>query len=376
MTDEQPAGTHTLIDLFAGCGGMTQGFVNLGFRPKLAVEWELSAAATYAANFGEHHIFWGDIADLPDESVPKVDVVIGGPPCQGFSNLGTRNAKDPRNRLWREYVRVVAHARPQIFVIENVDRFRSSHEFGLLEDEIYSGTLQDYSIEVAILNAADFGVPQRRRRTIVVGSRIGRPEMPVGHYAQRGSGERAWRTVRDAFADIPHEAGLPNLPNSIVELFGQPIGGVFKATDLHLGRHPRPLSLQRYDCIPPGGGRFDLPDELMPDCWRNKPTGTTDVMGRMRWDAPSLTVRTEFFKPEKGQYLHPEWTADAPDSRVNRPITHWEAARLQGFPDDFVWCGKKIEIARQIGNAVPVGLGEAIAGSVLDQLEAPIPMFA
>ena len=102
-------------------------------------------------------------------------MVIGGPPCQGFSNLGTRDPGDPRNRLWREYVRVVTHARPKMFVIENVDRFRSSHEFGLLEEELRSGELQDYRIDVGILNAADFGVPQRRRRTIVVGSRIGNP---------------------------------------------------------------------------------------------------------------------------------------------------------------------------------------------------------
>ena len=375
MTDEQPNGKYTVMDLFAGCGGMTQGFTNLGFRPTLAVEWELSAAATYAANFGEHHVFWGDIGDLPDASVPKADVVIGGPPCQGFSNLGTRDSGDPRNRLWREYVRVVTLARPKMFVIENVDRFRSSHEFELLEEEIRSGALQDYSIDVAILNAADFGVSQRRRRTIVVGSRIGRPELPVPRYLKDGHGDSAWRTVRDAFVGIPHETDSSDLPDSAVEFFGQTIPGTFKAANLHLGRNPRPLSLQRYDCVPPGGGRFDLPDELLPNCWRNKPSGTTDVMGRMRWDAPSLTVRTEFFKPEKGQYLHPEWTVDAPESRVNRPITHWEAARLQGFPDDFVWCGKKIEIARQIGNAVPVDLAEAIASSVLDQLENPIPMI-
>jgi DNA (cytosine-5)-methyltransferase 1 len=138
--------------------------------------------------------------------------------------------------------------------------------------------------------------------------------------------------------------------------------------DLHLGREPRPLSLLRYDCIPPGGGRFDLPDELLPNCWRNKATGTTDVMGRMRWDRPSLTIRTEFFKPEKGQYLHPQWDPDNPSLRVNRPITHLEAARLQTFPNDFVWCGTKLQIARQIGNAVPVTLATAIARSVLQLL--------
>ncbi len=85
--------------------------------------------------------------------------------------------------------------------------------------------------------------------------------------------------------------------------------------------------------MPPGGGRFDLPDDLLPRCWRDKPTGTTDVMGRMRWDQPSLTIRTEFFKPEKGQYLHPQWEPD-PARRVNRVITHLEAALLQQFPDD------------------------------------------
>jgi DNA (cytosine-5)-methyltransferase 1 len=121
--------------------------------------------------------------------------------------------------------------------------------------------------------------------------------------------------------------------------------------------------------VPPGGGRFDVPTELLPRCWREKPTGTTDVMGRMRWDAPSLTIRTEFFKPEKGQYLHPQWERSEPERRVNRVITHLEAALLQDFPEDFLWCGTKIEIARQIGNAVPVGLAAAIAREVASLLQ-------
>ena len=150
--------------------------------------------------------------------------------------------------------------------------------------------------------------------------------------------------------------------------FGETVPGQFKWLDIHFARNPREQSLLRYDCVPPGGGRFDLPDELLPDCWRNKPTGTTDVMGRMRWDAPSLTIRTEFFKPEKGQYLHPQWDRKNPRRRVNRVITHLEAAQLQDFPESFVWCGSKIEIARQIGNAVPVGLASAVAKQVLTAL--------
>ena len=114
--------------------------------------------------------------------------------------------------------------------------------------------------------------------------------------------------------------------------------------------------------MPPGGGRFDLPDELLPRCWREKPTGTTDVMGRMRWDAPSLTIRTEFFKPEKGQYLHPQWDRRA--RQAGQPGDHPPGGRLlQDFPETFLWCGSKIEIAKQIGNAVPVGLAAAIAAT-------------
>jgi DNA (cytosine-5)-methyltransferase 1 len=145
-----------------------------------------------------------------------------------------------------------------------------------------------------------------------------------------------------------------------VDFFGHTVPGTFKGVEIHLGRRPTKKSLERYDYIPPGGGRFDLPFRLQPNCWRNKPTGTTDVMGRMRWDMPSHTIRTEFFKPEKGAYLHPQWDEEG-NHRVNRPITHLEAALLQDFPEDFLWCGSKIEIARQIGNAVPAGLARAIA---------------
>jgi DNA (cytosine-5)-methyltransferase 1 len=355
----------TTIDLFAGCGGMTAGFARQGFRPVLAVEWNLHAAATYAANFGERHTVWGDIADLADDDIPAADVVIGGPPCQGFSNLGSKDVDDPRNQLWKQYLRVVQRARPRIFVIENVDRFRASSEFQLLLEEADHGLIADYSLTHGVLLAADYGVAQRRPRTIVIGSRIGPVPLPPRTHAKTpGPGERPWAVVRDRIGDeqrFPRRPVTTELPASRTEYFGQRVPGVFKGRDLHFGRRPRDLSLLRYDCVPPGGGRFDLPDELLPRCWREKPTGTTDVMGRMRWDAPSLTIRTEFFKPEKGRYLHPQWDPLDPTRRVNRVITHAEAAALQDFGDDYLWCGSKTEIARQIGNAVPLGLAEAVA---------------
>ncbi len=354
----------TMIDLFAGCGGMTVGFAAEGFEPVLAVEHDLHAAATYAMNFGEEHTYCGDIAAYADVDIPDADVIIGGPPCQGFSNLGSRDVADPRNRLWREYLRFVQAARPQIFVIENVDRFRSSSEFALLKQEEHGGLLNDYTLTDGLLLAADYGVPQRSLRTIVIGSRVGKVELPDSTHSRHGAAGNRWRTVRDAIAGLPERPDTTELPASTVEVFGRAVPGAFKGLDLHVGRRPTQRSLQRYDRIPPGGGRFDLPDELLPVCWRNKPTGTTDVMGRMRWDSPSLTIRTEFFKPEKGQYLHPQYDEHDSVNRVNRPITHLEAARLQNFPPDFLWCGTKIAIAKQIGNAVPAGLAAAVAGQV------------
>jgi DNA (cytosine-5)-methyltransferase 1 len=352
----------TMIDLFAGCGGMTSGFTAKGFTPTLAIEWDLHAAATYAANFGEDHTLWRDIATVRSSEIPKADVVIGGPPCQGFSNLGSKDTHDPRNKLWQEYLRVVEAANPKVFVIENVDRFMRSAEFELLLAESQGGSLAKYELRAGHLNAADFGVGQRRIRTIVIGSRIGPIELPDPTHARKPASRetKPWVTTRRRIGKVPEEPTSKHLPNSIVEFFGERVPGIFKGLDVHLGRTPTPLSRQRYDHVPPGGGRFDVPDHLLPRCWREKPTGTTDVMGRMRWTMPSHTIRTEFFKPEKGAYLHPQWD-ESGEHRVNRPITHYEAALLQDFPEKYLWCGSKIQIAKQIGNAVPVGLACALA---------------
>jgi len=328
-----------------------------------AVEWDEAAAATYAQNFGDH-VVCGDIVEVENSAFSSADVVVGGPPCQGFSQLGTRDPDDPRNLLWEEYARVVRHVQPQVFVLENVPQFLKSGQFELmLEWTNPGGRLEGYEVAYAILNAADYGVAQRRRRVIVIGSRVGSPSIPSPTHGEKD--REPWVGLRDALEGVPFEAGSSDLPERRLA-DGTP--GPFKALELHLSRNPREMSLRRYDSVPPGGNRFDLPEDLLPACWANKPTGTTDVMGRLEWDRPSLTIRTEFFKPEKGRYLHPQWDLDDPSKRVNRPITHWEAARIQGFPDDFVWCGSKIAIAKQIGNAVPVGLAAAIAAHIRDEL--------
>jgi DNA (cytosine-5)-methyltransferase 1 len=335
--------TFDMIDLFAGAGGMTHGFHRAGFRSVFAVEIDPAAAKTYQSNFG-CYVYPGPVEQV--EEFPKADLIIGGPPCQGFSPLGRdrdHHSRAALNELWREFLRAVRQVRPKIFVVENVPEFLKSAQFQTFLAEFDEDRdLPRYRIESQVLNAADFGVPQRRRRGIVIGSRIGKPRWPETTHGRDPKSNRPYATVRQAIGDLPLE----------------PTG-----ENLHFGRNPRPTSIERYRAVPEGGNRFDLarnrPD-LLPDCWKNKASGTTDVFGRLWWDRPAFTIRTEFFKPEKGRYLHPE---------AHRPITHREAARLQTFPDDFVFEGGKIEVARQIGNAVPPLLAEAVARAVRNLLQ-------
>jgi DNA (cytosine-5)-methyltransferase 1 len=348
-------GKMTVIDLFCGAGGFTQGFVDAGFVPIWANDFDPWSVKTYNENFGRHAIC-EDIREVTKHpkkfGLPEyADVVVGGPPCQGFSNLGQRLPDDPRNQLWRQYMKVVELVKPKIFVVENVPPLLKSEEFAEMCREA-----EDLGYEppaAMILNAADFGVPQTRRRTIAVFSRIGAARLPVPtHSEKKAAKKKPWVPVRVAFRSIPAKP----LHNGDVSGDERPLKGEL----LHIGRNPTPKSMKRYEAVPPGGNRWNLPKKLMPECWIKKTKGGTDLFGRLWIDRPSVTIRTEFFKPEKGRYLHPS---------EHRPITHWEAARIQMFPDTFKFRGSKIEIAKQIGNAVPVGLARAIADAVRSQLE-------
>jgi DNA (cytosine-5)-methyltransferase 1 len=337
------------LDLFAGAGGLSLGFAQsgLGYESVFAIEVESAAARTFKRNFG-CPVYDGPIENV--EEFEPADIIIGGPPCQGFSPLGKNRDDDSRsvlNELWQHYLRAVRQVRPIAFVIENVPEFQRSAQYErLLELMETDPDLSEYAYNYGVLNAADYGAPQRRRRGIFMAVRGVEqvpwpPERTHGPHSATG---RPYVTVRDAFD------GLDMYP-ATNEITANEAGG----QDLHFGRTARPMSLERYRAIPEGGNRFDLarnrPD-LLPRCWAEKPTGTADVMGRLWWDRPALTVRTEFFKPEKGRYLHPV---------ADRPITHREATRLQTFPDHFEFEGTKIEVARQIGNAVPPALAEALA---------------
>lgn len=364
-----------MLDLFAGCGGMTRGFLDQGgFDTVGAVEIDSAAAATYAANFDPSgdHTFAGDIAGFTD--VPEVDVIIGGPPCQGFSALGRRDPNDVRNQLWRQFVRIVRESDARMFVFENVDRFARTPEFALLREAAGDGgELADFRTQVFRLNAADFGTPQKRIRTIVVGSRIGPVADPVQTHAKAPVGELSrWRSLREAFLEGPvllePQVREVWLPESTVDFQGESVEGAFKLHDLHLTRQYDLTSEIRYAHIAPGQSRFHLPDELQYPCWRRHTKGAGDVLGRLEWDKPAVTMRTEFFRPEKGRFLHPQWENGG--VQINRALTHAEAAVVQGFDERQLWCGSKAAIARQIGNAVPPPLARAVAEVVAQRLVA------
>jgi|TARA_R100000049_G_C1954802_1_gene107082 DNA (cytosine-5)-methyltransferase 1 len=350
-----------LIDLFSGAGGMSLGFVDRrfcgGFESVLAVDNDAAAIATHKANFSGEAVCGNIETWLADADIPKADVVIGGPPCQGFSLLNKKRDGDARRALWEPFLDVAARSGARVFIMENVAELFRSPEL----DDIRARAQRDgFRTEAAILNAADYGAPQTRRRTIVVGWKPGawQPQFPpLCSHAEPGSDSNlpSWLTVRDAIGDLPRPRRT--------EIKGE------APLDLHIRRNPTEKSIARYKAVPPGGNRFDLQrnaPEITPNCWIKKTSGGTDLFGRLWWDRPSVTIRTEFYKPEKGRYLHPT---------QHRPITHREAARLMGFPDDFKFCGSKVEIARQIGNAVPPALAGSIARMVADLL-APMAKSA
>jgi DNA (cytosine-5)-methyltransferase 1 len=348
--------TLKLIDLFCGAGGMSLGFRNEGIEPLLALDNDAAAIETHKLNFdGE-----ADCANIEEwlqtAEIPQADVVIGGPPCQGFSLLNKKRDGDSRRALWEPYLEIANCSGARVFIMENVAELFRSPE---LDDIRAKAKSFGFESRAAIVNAADYGAPQTRKRTIVVGWRdVAEPDFPprpTHADPAKKLNLPPWRTVRQAIGDLPDPVGT--------EI------GTVAPMNLHFGRTPTERSIARYKAVPIGGNRFDLQrnaPELTPDCWIRKTSGGTDLFGRLWWDRPSVTIRTEFFKPEKGRYLHPE---------QHRPITHREAARLMGFPDDFRFAGNKTHVARQIGNAVPPALAGALGRMVVRMLN-PLAMTA
>ena len=349
---DQERSAIRVLDLFSGAGGLSEGLrtASQRFDTVRAVESDIAAAGSYGRNHGQGTAYTGTVEEwLESEVVPTADLVIGGPPCQGFSALGKQDVLDVRNQLWLRYAEAIRQAQPKYFVLENVPAFLNSIQFTRFKQRCEpKRQLGAYTFRAAVLNAADFGAAQVRRRVIVIGHLrdLPFPGFPVATHERE-----EWLPLKAVLSGLPEYVGKTDLPDEWTEVGKHRLPGAFRTDQLHLTRYYEALSLRRIAHVPAGGNRFDIPTPLLPQCWRRHKTGSGDVMGRLAWDKPSVTIRTEFYKPEKGRYLHPT---------EHRALTLHEAARIQGFPDDYQWVGSKTSIARQIGNAVPIPLGLAI----------------
>lgn len=334
----------TFIDAFSGTGGLSLGLVNAGLHPIYAFDLDELACKTYQKNL-EGPVEYRSIHTLNRQSIVACfgvpDVVVGGPPCQGFSTQRRGSPIDKRNDLVTSYFHFALSLKPRVIVMENVPGVLGtrgrSHMISILGLLYKHG----YDSVAGIVDAAWFGVPQHRRRALVVAWDPARAK-PFA-FEELKKVDRV-RTVRDAIGD------LPSPPMDFTE---------HPKFQNHARVRMSGKNLERIGYVPQGGGRLDIPEHLWLPCHRNTGHRHLDVYGRLSWDEPAGTITAMFDNFTRGRFAHPG---------EDRNITNREGARLQSFPDDYVFVGPKKDVARQIGNAVPPLMAEAVGDQVVAQL--------
>lgn len=349
---------NTVIDLFAGVGGLSLGFEKAGFNVVLANEYDESIAASYKFNHKKTNMIVGDITKLDLEKEfgkyrRKIDVIVGGPPCQGFSQKGQRKTiNDERNFLFRYYVSVVRLVQPKMFVMENVPNLLTA-ENGYFKKEITNLFAElGYTISSAVINAMDYGVPQNRKRAIVIGKiGIKEPKLPEVIFDKT----TIWDAISDlAFLDSGEGKDKQEYKSGPLSTYQQMLRGTCEVLYNHKATAHSRIALERMALIPANCDKKVLPKEH-----RTKSI-YSGTWTRMNKDTQSVTITTRFDTPSSGQFTHPY---------LNRAITVREAARIQSFPDDFVFIGTKSSQMKQVGNAVPPLLAYQIAKTIRKELE-------
>lgn len=346
-----------MIDLFAGVGGLSLGFEQAGFEILIANEYDTSIAEAYIKNHKHTNMVVDDITKLPiSETFGKykgqVTLVVGGPPCQGYSQKGQRKTiNDPRNFLFRYFVEVVKEVQPQYFVMENVPNLLTA-ERGFFKQELEKlFTELGYTINAQVLCAADYGVPQNRQRAFIIG-KFGDSQVEMPKKKDKRT------TIWEAISDLSYLASGEGTEISDYikesESDYQKImrNGSHKVYN-HIATNHSKIALERLAMIPPKGGKEYLPPEHIT---KSIYSGTWE---RMDADDISVTITTRFDTPSSGRFTHPY---------LNRAITVREAARIQSFPDSFHFYGTKTSQMKQVGNAVPPMLAKAIADAILDDM--------
>lgn len=376
MSDSSKADSYSVVDLFAGVGGLSFGFSrHRRFRIIGANEFLPAMAGAYRCNYPDVKMFECDIRDLTGSVIRResqmardepIDVLIGGPPCQAFSTVGRRLLEDPRGKLFQEYFRLLRELRPRVFLFENVKGLLSiagGDLFGRIMDLIEA---ENYKPQAVVLNAADYGVPQFRERVFIVGTSDSLDfEFPQAtHFDPRAATPlfrqtgKPWLTLRDAIGDLPLiEAGEESFEYS-TEPQNEFQRRMRRRAPRKLSDHNAPShgsKLTRImDALPEGGRVTDLPPRLRPS------SGFPNTYARLWWDRPTTTITRNLGTPSSSRCIHP---------KVSRGLTTREGARVQSFPDRYKFYGSRTERNLQIGNAVPALLSEALARQVLTALE-------
>lgn len=345
MTTYNTPPKWTAIESFCGAGGLSLGLQQAGFDVALAFDSDETSIKTYNANHAPVGVVANakelssfELLERAKISVGELDLFSGGPPCQGFSKQKRGAHKgDDRNDLVLRFSKYVSEIKPKAFMFENVATFGQKRGKAYLSE--MKEALAGYSLNHQIYNAADYGLAQTRERFIMVGIRN-----DIGFFTPPPPTTSVWKTVQDSIGDLPS----PPDDYSVHTQYAN-----------HQAAKVSALNIERFAHVPQGGGWKDIPFELRLPCHQKADVtkgGWPDVYGRLEARGQSPTITGGFDSFTRGRYGHPH---------QNRPLTPREAARLQGFPDDFVFKGNRGDWRQQIGNAVPPPLAKAIAEQIL-----------
>jgi len=336
-----------VFDFFSGCGGTSRGFTQAGLEPVFALDFDSDAACTFKRNFPNTVVEKRDIRRLHTKSISDLIFAQNGSPilfcgcapCQPFTKQNTEKAvKDDRVPLINSFARFVEHYRPEYVFIENVPGMQKVKAKSPFDAFCKRLTKLGYSIATGIVAAQDYGVPQRRRRLVLLASRVGDVDIPSPTHGPEAG--RDYSTVREWISHFPPIQAGEEHP----EIFN------------HRAARLAPVNLERIQATPPEGDRSSWPKRLKLDCHK-KYNGHVDVYGRMKWDAPATGLTTRCISLSNGRFGHPE---------QHRAISVREAAALQTFPDDFIFHGSLNSQAKQVGNAVPTKLAEVFGQYISD----------
>jgi DNA (cytosine-5)-methyltransferase 1 len=364
-----------VVDLFAGVGGLSYGFAKDDrFEIIAANEILPNMAKAYQLNHKNVKVYCKDIKDFGIGDLKKdfninsgdIDLIVGGPPCQAYSTVGKRLIDDPRGKLFQEYYRVLKEINPKIFLFENVKGLLSMESGELFSTIIKLFESLNYNISYKVLNSADFGVPQIRERVIIIGTKLDRRFIypKPTHYNKEEYGSifdnqlEPYLTLAEAISDLPFiKSG-----EEAVEYATDPVNEfqklMRKNASLKINDHNAPKNnenlIKIMEILPDGGTPQDLPEELRPK------SGFANTYCRLWWNRPSTTITRNFSTPSSARCIHP---------KAPRPLTTREGARIQCFPDDYIFYGSRSDKNLQIGNAVPTFLSVALKNSILQHLK-------